>query len=243
MQRHPLTLSFISPHQCFSSSPSNTLSIRYLMLHLLINMKLLSQPLLPLAVVAVAVASALTTRIMRPSSMLCRRWEQSLWYYHIFCRHAIIWCNLHILVTTYPIIPTPHPHILSLINRHYLYFYHQCHTHGTHSHSHPQVTYYFNLCRAVRSKDLPYACRITTGYDGEKCKDDAMAYQYTILPKALYDDDHRHVKTRVSRHRCWFVVCFSDWLIGWLIVYSYAHKSCSPSSLLLSRSPSLRTYL
>ena len=120
MQRHPLTLSFISPHQCFSSSPSNTLSIRYLMLHLLINMKLLSQPLLPLAVVAVAVASALTTRIMRPSSMLCRRWEQSLWYYHIFCRHAIIWCNLHILVTTYPIIPTPHPHILSLINRHSL---------------------------------------------------------------------------------------------------------------------------
>ena len=62
----------------------------------------------------------------------------------------------------------------------------------------PQVTYYFNLCRAVRSKDLPYACRTTTGYDGEGCKEDAMAYQYTILPKALYDDDHRHVMTRVG---------------------------------------------
>ena len=35
-----------------------------------------------------------------------------------------------------------------------------------------------------------------------------MAYQYTILPKALYDDDHRHVvkKTRV-RHLVFIDVC------------------------------------
>ena len=53
-----------------------------------------------------------------------------------------------------------------------------------------KVTYYFNLCQAVRAKDLPYVCRTTVGYDGERCKADALAYHYIIAPKALYDDDN-----------------------------------------------------